>query len=662
MHKTGIAAALSLLVSLAALAQSPASTGSVSAASSGSGNAQVSSLDVQRTRLAISTPDYPVTPSDLYRLTYKSSNTVISTLDISVGSDYRIDLGLFGQIDAKDMRFVDLRVKVETLVASIYARSYPSLAIITVGTFNLNVGGDFLGTSWVDAWGLSRLGEVTADSALKGASRRNIFLNRVDGTTKSYDALLAQRALVPMEDPFVKPGDRITLFLAGSIVRLEGEVKHPGDYELLPNEGLSELIEIFGGGPTLLADLSRVSVNRMAATGLVLDYVSLPGGYQGFRNLTGTISVKVPSLADSRSYVWFEGAVLSNQPEAQTAQGAQVTAGTGTGTAAPAANPATTRLTVPILPGQKLSDVLLTVRDRFSPMGDLSSAILLRAGAKPTTLDLLEIMSTGSPSADIVLKANDRIVIPSLISTVYISGAVAFPGSFPYQPDMPATYYLGLAGGRDPLRSADGALSVTSLDGVSRDPKAIVEPGDRIYLTTDVADVTVSGSVSTPGTFPFRENSSARYYLNRAGGIDPDRNLDGSFTITDASGNPVAKDAILKGGENIYVPTNNIGLTVSGAVYAPGLFPFREGAPIEYYIGRAGGINPDLNAFGSFRLTDRTGKWLDPKKTVLRGGERIYVLSDDFSYNLLKYLPVITGLITTGISTYLFIKTLIPAP
>ena len=52
-----------------------------------------------RLALAMSNANYPVTPGDIYRLTYEQGNA-LSTLDIQVGSDSTIQLNIFGKLNA----------------------------------------------------------------------------------------------------------------------------------------------------------------------------------------------------------------------------------------------------------------------------------------------------------------------------------------------------------------------------------------------------------------------------------------------------------------------------------------------------------------------------------------------------------------------------------
>ncbi len=98
---------------------------------------------------------------------------------------------------------------------------------------------------------------------------------------------------------------------------------------------------------------------------------------------------------------------------------------------------------------------------------------------------------------------------------------------------------------------------------------------------------------------------------------------------------------------------------MSGGVYSPGIFPFRAHATALSYINRAGGIDPERNANGTYWITDRDGRRQNPA-APLKSGDRIHIPIDSFSYNFLRYMPVISNLVTLFIVLVPFILTYMP--
>ncbi len=515
----------------------------------------------ERIQIAMSSFDYPVTPSDVYLLTYRQSNGESLTRTIQVSSDYQVDLSIFGKVDATKMTFVELKKRVENLYAESYARSYPSLSIQSVGVFRVNIGGEIARARPITAWGLTRLSDIVEMAEAPNASLRNVLV-RLRGASKDtrYDVLKAVRLGDRDQDPLIRPNDAVTLTAAGRIIRLSGEVREAGNYELLRTESIRELIEQFGGGLTPNAEPSRIRVDRITANGPTSEYYALQKAYADNLPLDDCIGVNIPSRLESLPVVWFEGAILapSRSGSAEDAQANAASAAAESG--APAG--AGARIAVQISDGELLSDALREIRSSIQPMADLASASIFRQGSPaPIAVNLQPLLSTPNPPSDIPLRPYDRVFIPTLRSTVRVAGAVLEEGSFPYQPNSLAAHYIGLAGGADPLRNLGGACVVTDSLGNSRPSTAVIQPGDQIFVLGNLAGITVSGAVTGPGVFPFQSGLTPSLYINQAGGIDPQRGT-GSFYVTDEKGKRVKSSDPLGPGDRIYVRQNKLSYNI----------------------------------------------------------------------------------------------------
>jgi polysaccharide biosynthesis/export protein len=461
------------------LATTPAASAAAAPAAAGTSAAQPGSSQTERLELAISSIEYPVTPSDVYRLTYRQSTGDMLTVEIQVPGSSRIDLGLFGIIDASRLTFLELKERVEILVAGSYSRSYPSLSIESVGSFRVRLGGAGMRFDYESAWGLTRLGDIVKDFAGSAkASLRNVELARQGAASVSCDILLAQQSPESDRNPLLRPGDTITFHPAGQAILLAGEVQRPGSYELLPGEGLRQLIETFGGGATELADVNRLRVDMRTAIGPYAEYSTLKEAYDRPGDLQGCTGVTLFSRDISQPVLYFEGAVSAAQGDASSVGRAAET-GAAASSAAMASEP---WISCPIVEGQKVSDTLSFLRGRISPLADLSSATLIRSGSAPMQVDLASLMVPGSQAMDISLKANDRIYIPEVNALVTVTGAVNAPGAFAFQPTAPASFYITRAGGIDPERNNNGSFWVSDSKGKRKDLKASLQGGDRIYV------------------------------------------------------------------------------------------------------------------------------------------------------------------------------------
>ena len=263
---------------------------------------------VERLQLAISNENYPVTPGDIYRITFTAAGSLV-TNQIIVESDYSINLGIFGEIDVQEMNFPELKKRVERLIQEGYPRSLPSLTMISTGTFEIPVVGEIPRTSYMTAWGLSRLDDVVTGVLGAYSSIRNITVISQNGSVRSYDLWKARYIGELYNNPLISPGDRIVISRVDKQIRINGEVYRPGTYQLLEGEDLQD-IRYFSGGFTPLADLRRVTVERFSGEGpelIVFDYNEYDKDFE-FQDRD---IITIPSKRDQDLQVTVVGAVFN---------------------------------------------------------------------------------------------------------------------------------------------------------------------------------------------------------------------------------------------------------------------------------------------------------------------------------------------------------------
>lgn len=496
-----------------------------------------------RLLLAISSKNYPVTPGDVYRISFVLGGEIVSN-EVLVESDYTLNLNIFGKIDAKNLSFSALKPIVEKKITTAYPRSMPFLNIVSVGIFNVLIKGEVPQTTYVTAWGLSRLSSVIKDNLGTYSSIRDIGIISGDGTLKKYDLFKALALGIVEEDPYIQPGDSIIINRRDREVELKGEVFRPGKYQLLKGQGLSEVIEIYGRGLTNLADTGRVRLDRFADKQAQTLYLNLAKGIQPSMEVKDGDVLTVPAKSANLPVVFFEGAIIA--PET-----AQVVVQQAEAVGVESYN----RLTHPFIEGESLLDAFLAVKDSVSATGDLSNVRLIRSGSTPIPVNLERLMYNYDPSSDIALQPFDRIIIPALWFNVSIVGAVNQPGVYPFVPNKTYAYYLGLAGGLPPGQPSE-FVSVIDVNNNKHDLEEHIRPGDSIIVAASL--IAVSGAVYAPGSYPFIPGKSYHYYVQLAGGFDPERNRDEKVSVIDAQGksvNPAA--AIIKPGDRIFVRTND---------------------------------------------------------------------------------------------------------
>lgn len=501
----------------------------------------------ERLQLAIANREYPVTPGDVYLLTFLQGDQQV-VRRVVVESSYRLNLGVFGEVNARGMTFADLKPEVEKIIAEAYPRSLPSLSIASLGLFQVTLAGAIPQTRRMTAWGLSRLTGLIDGNTAPFTSLREVVVRSASGSTRTYDVFRAIHAGDESQDPLLRPGDTVTFRRRETTVTVEGEVYEPGDYELLPGEGLMDLEDFFQGYHPR-ADTKRLVVDRPGDELLRQISVGSPEQAGGFDFRDGDILI-VPARTVSRPVVYLEGAVsIDFQVEPQED--------------VDSALPVYNRVSVPLTTGDTLYRLLVEAQDGISPFADLEGGYIVRRNADfPVRVNLRKVLHRETEYSDFELQPFDRIVIPLEPPFVVVNGGVTSPGRYPYNPFESYAYYLGLAGiGSDSLADVAGLVQIYDRDGKPAPADAAIEPGFTIHVPPfpgepDAAAVLVTGAVAVPGLYELVRGATAQYYIQQAGGIDDEVSADGSFTVENADGETRPADSIIAAGDTIKVARN----------------------------------------------------------------------------------------------------------
>ena len=423
-------------------------------------------------QIAISNRDYPVTPGDIYTLTFLLAGETVSNT-LLVESDYTINMTIFGKLNAEGMKFSELKPQIEQKIADAYPRSLPSVTITSVGVFQVPLLGEVPESRFVTAWGLSRLSEIVEDNLGTYSSIRDIEIVSVDGSKKKYDLLLAKNHGNLLENPYVKPNDKIFISRVSREVQVIGEVYRPGSYQIKDNEDVTDLT-FFTGGFTPMANTARIKIDRYSkgkVESFTIDYDTFTHDFKFYH---GDI-ITIPTIVLSQPVIYIEGSV-----QAQLSEAERQTGGAATAEQLGSYN----RVVMALKKGETLYDMLNAMRERFLPFADLAKSYVLR-GDEVTEINIEELLYQYDLTTDMQLEPFDRIVIPIKRPEVYVTGAANVPGAYSYNPGENYLYYVNIAGGFDLLRNKNRAAIITDQDGNRRDPHHPVQPGDTVNVLTN---------------------------------------------------------------------------------------------------------------------------------------------------------------------------------
>lgn len=353
--------------------------------------------------------------------------------------------------------------------------------VIPYGRFQVFVTGEVTNAGYSDVSSLERLSQIVEPYLTDYSSIRDVLVRSVTGEEVSYDLFRARRFGERDQDPYLQPGDTVTLIPRDRLVTISGEVKRPGSYQLLEGEELDSLIELYAGGFTPTADTNRVSITSLNEVESATEPIFITRKYQLSETPARTISlsdsdvIRISSRTDYLPVVFFEGAVLGPGGRDDTAVSADQASNLN----------ASDKFIYQFTVGETVADATRAIRNRFLRTSDLSNAILEREDGRRIAVNLNEILFSEELPSSVPLQRNDRIIIPFRQYFVTVSGAVALPGQYPYIPNRTYEYYLGLAGGVDSNRNWGKNPRITSIEGIRRSDESLIEPEDDIFFTAN---------------------------------------------------------------------------------------------------------------------------------------------------------------------------------
>ncbi len=176
-------------------------------------------------------------------------------------------------------------------------------------------------------------------------------------------------------------------------------------------------------------------------------------------------------------------------------------------------------------------------------LADLTKIAILRDGKTFKTINLNEHLESGS--IDIPLKDYDVVIIPSIYAQrrIRVIGAVTTPGYYPITNDqISADHALKLAGGSKTnfadLKKSEiiSDAGNTLVDLTSENIRAMLKPGDILFVPLAEAKISVVGAVDKPSQYVITEPTLLRDAVAMAGGLNEEKANPKKCILTRANG------------------------------------------------------------------------------------------------------------------------------
>lgn len=534
----------------------------------------------------------------------------------AVSKEGRITLPVVGQIYVNGLTFEAARVQIKKAAGKIYTSLNSGQSVLSVSLSKIKtIKVTIIGAQRPGNYSVSSLSTVynalhVAGGPDANGSYRNIELIRNNKVIRKIDIYKFLTTGDQSDNINVMENDVIRIPVYENRVKIEGKVKRPGVFELLPNESFKDLLVYCGGFDE---SAYRENVKLIQNTHKELRIVDLSeADYENYVPNSGDVFKVSEILGRFENKVSIRGAVFRPDDYAYVKG--------------------------------------MTVRDLINKAAGLKGdvfknrALLIRE-KEDLTKEITTINLTDS-SYNIELRKNDELVISSIFDlqnqhTVEIYGKVKNPGEFPYIENLTLYDLILQAGGFTESSSRMVEISRViikdekvedqqekskifhlEIDTLLMDQSRnfVLAPYDVVQIRKKPVfemqhNVAVYGQVYYPGSYTI-SNDNERFLdlMERAGGLRSDANINAisilrnsdrtstehvesipriiAINYRKASNRPDSPhNIILKPGDQIMVRKVEKTVQVVGNVFLNSETIYVPGKNLKYYVDAVGGFN-----------------------------------------------------------------------
>ena len=341
-------------------------------------------------------------------------------------------------------------------------------------------------------------------------------------------------------------------------------------------------------------------------------------------------------------------------------------------------------------PLKRLSQI---IADNLTPYSSTRNIIVRTVEGQENVYDLFAASRNGDLSQNPYVRSGETICVQRLDRKVTISGEVERPGTYELLPgenlkELIEKYGNGLTEYADLSRiQIERVLSENSLSGEMNYLKAnsiddeifnqyILQGYDKISIMSYsslkpvlfiegavIQDTSKTGTdllSSTKVSLNFEYGTNYAFFIrNHRDLFTSVSDLQKAYIIRGEEEIPINLEDILydasfyseltiENGDTLIIPFRQFFVTVSGAVYNPGRYPYIPNRTYEYYVSLAGGFIKSQNTGEAVKIFDTNGKKIS-KNSFIPPETVIEAQSNSFTY----YFNQIGGVVSTILSIVL---------
>jgi protein involved in polysaccharide export with SLBB domain len=527
---------------------------------------------------------------------------------VSVSKEGKISIPIVGQVYVNGLTFEAAKTQIKKVCSKIYSslnsgQSNISITISKIRSIRITI----LGANKPGNYTVSSLSTVFNALHIAGGpdangSYRNIELIRNNKVVKTIDIYKFLMNGDQSDNINLLDNDIIRIPVYKNRVKIEGKVKKPGIFELLPNETFLDLLRYCSDFDEAAYKSNIKLVQNTDKELKILDLSE--SQYQTYVPVSGDV-FKVSTLLNRfENKVSIKGSVFRPDDYA-------------------------------LFEGMTVED-LITKADGLTEDAFKTRAQLIRE-KEDLTKEIVTIDLTKN-NKDFKLRKNDELVISSLFDLSYakdveINGYIKKPGLYPYIENLTLYDLIIQAGG-----FVEGSSKVIEISSVIVKDEAIKDQKENSIVRTVEIDtlfidqtknillspfddiqvrkkpvfekqktVEITGQVVYPGSYVVM-NKKERFsdILERSGGLKIDANTkaisinrNGKFipiNYKKAINRPSTNSNIfIKPGDQIIVKKLDNVVSVNGHVYLNTEVPYISGKGVRYYVSSVGGFNENAD-------------------------------------------------------------------
>jgi len=469
---------------------------------------------------------YLLGPGDILRVyIIRETNETVS-FNLTVSPTGYVLVPLVGNIKVLNVTLKDATNEISRQLIRFYPRSNIIVDLVNIKRINVIITGEVANPGTYKVSAISTLDDVikTAGGLKSSASMRNIQIKRGDKVI-NVDYMRFLKYGDVEQNPYMEEGDFIYVPIIGKSVKILGQVRNPGVYEIRGNERLKDIIDM-AGGLTERASLYDAVLDRVNGERIELNLYKLIYGNEKEKE-EANIEIKdgdAITILREQKRVYVLGFVKNPGPIQLVEEAKTVVQGVETAEVIGEA-----------VMGAKVSE-LIERAGGILPNGSTRN-IEIRKGKREDSkvvVDLYRVLVLGEKSEeDIKVDPGDVIYVPPITKSVKILGQVRNPGVYEIVAGDRIRDILLKAGGitekasreRGQLERIENGKKVVyefrvdnAVMGIDRDNLELKD-GDTIYIPELRRLVYVLGQVNNPAAYEYREGHRLTEYISMAGGL-----------------------------------------------------------------------------------------------------------------------------------------------